>query len=146
MEASRATCPTRDPPSPPPPSLLRPLYQLLLYACFGSGFSLFPPPPPPPLSLSTTVPVPALAPVQKYFTSCPSSASNEFVNPTDAQPKQAPRGAHETLGGGIVRVSSLCDLCFRNGGTELPRSVIQYTRTARWPSKREIVELENRNV
>lgn len=115
MEASRATCPTRDPP--PPPSLLRPLYQLLLYACFGSGFSLSSPP--PSLSLST-VPVPALAPVQKYFTSCPSSASNEFVNPTDAQPKQRRGPTKPQEEESFVRCPR--DLCFRNGATLLRAS------------------------
>lgn len=125
MEASRATCPTRDPPPPLPSSLpfTSTLLAIIIRVLWLRFLAL-----PPPLSLSLCPP-PFLSPPSRLFRNISPlalarRATSSLILPTRSLNK--PRGAHETLGGGIVRVSSLCDLCFRNGGTELPCASFGY--------------------
>lgn len=125
MEASRATCPTRD---PPPPPLLPPFYVHFISYYYTRALAPVSRSSPPPPSLSLCPP-PFLSPPSRLFRNISPlalarRATSSLILPTRSLNK--PRGAHETLGGGIVRVSSLCDLCFRNGGTELPCASFGY--------------------
>lgn len=124
MEASRATCPTRDPLLPSSLPFTSTLLAIIIRVLWLRFLAL----PPPPLSLSFCPP-PFLSPPSRLFRNISPlalarRATSSLILPTRSLNK--PRGAHETLGGGIVRVSSLCDLCFRNGGTELPCASFGY--------------------